>query len=116
MKIKLEVMNANGLERTLTLPAKYEICGFCHGKGTHVNPNVDGHGISPDEFAEDPDFEEAYFSGVYDVRCHADCDNGKMLVVDFDKLPKRLADRIMKEQNDRAAYESECRHERKMGY
>ena len=51
------------------MPTKAEVCPGCHGKGTHVNRAVDGHGISPEEFAEDPDFEEAYFAGVYDVIC-----------------------------------------------
>lgn len=51
------------------MPRKAEVCQGCRGTGTHVNRAVDGHGISPAEFAEDPDFEEAYFSGVYDVRC-----------------------------------------------
>ncbi len=118
LKVKFEVMNANGLERTLSLPAKYEICNQCRGKGTHVNPNIDGHGISAEEWHNEWDEEsrENYMRGVYDVRCHSLCENGKVLVVDFDKLPKRLADRIMKEQGDKAAYEAEAAHERRMGY
>jgi hypothetical protein len=54
------------------LPTRFEVCGRCDGKGTHVNPSVDEHGISPEEFRDDPDFEEAYFGGVYDVTCY-DC-------------------------------------------
>lgn len=55
-------------------PGKYrwEICDRCRGHGKHVNPNVDGHGLSREDFDEDPDFAENYFSGMYDVSCH-DC-------------------------------------------
>lgn len=51
------------------MPTRAEVCPGCNGKGSHVNRAVDGHGISPEEFAEDPDFAEAYFAGVYDVVC-----------------------------------------------
>ena len=51
------------------MPAVYEVCETCGGKGKHVNPAIDGHGISAEEMHEDPDFAEDYFSGVYDVPC-----------------------------------------------
>ena len=57
----------------LTLHCHYEVCGTCHGKGHHVNPSIDSHGISSDEFYEDPDFAESYFRGDYNqtcVECH----------------------------------------------
>lgn len=81
--------------RDLALPAKFEICTRCEGRGTHVNPSIDGHGISPEEFAEDPDFEEAYFEGRYDVQCY-ECHGERVVkVIDREKLSKagqRLAD------------------------
>jgi len=46
-----------------------EVCPDCDGRGTYVNPNIDRHGLTHDDFAEDPDFAESYFSGVYDIRC-----------------------------------------------
>lgn len=52
------------------LPAKFDVCGLCDGKGKHVNPSVDAHGISSEEFLDDPDFKEAYFGGMYDVSCY----------------------------------------------
>jgi hypothetical protein len=51
------------------VPGVYEVCGRCHGEGKHPNPAIDSNGISMEEFAEDPDFAEAYFSGCYDVIC-----------------------------------------------
>lgn len=62
------------------LPAKFEVCGTCRGKGTRVNPSIDGNGISPDEFREDPDFEESYFNGDYDVQCSA-CKGERVIAV-----------------------------------
>jgi len=54
----------------LELPARYDVCDTCHGTGSHVNPSIDSHGLSRDDFDEDPDFAEDYFRGVYDVSCH----------------------------------------------
>lgn len=72
-------------EDELKLPARYEVCRRCDGKGTHVNPAVDGHGISPEEFVEDPDFEEAYFSGRYDVNCY-ECSGKCVVLVVYEEL------------------------------
>lgn len=67
----------------IRLPVRRIVCPRCDGKGTHVNPDIDGHGISPEEFAEDPGFEEAYFSGRYDIRCE-ECD-GRNVVDSIDQ-------------------------------
>lgn len=48
---------------------KYEVCGMCQGSGKTTNPNIDCGGISQEDFDEDPDFEEEYFSGRYDITC-----------------------------------------------
>lgn len=58
--------------------SKYVICPTCGGEGKTVNPNVDAHGLTAEDFAEDPDFAENYMSGLYDVTCGA-CD-GKRVV------------------------------------
>lgn len=67
--IRIETFDKDGDEVVLNLPAKFEVCGTCEGRGTHVNPNIDGNGLTAEDFAEDPDFEEAYFRGDYDVTC-----------------------------------------------
>lgn len=51
------------------IPAKYEVCSTCDGRGQYVNPAIDEHGITADEFAEDPDFAEDYHRGTFDVTC-----------------------------------------------
>lgn len=55
-----------------TLPARFEVCGTCDGKGSHVNPSIDSHGITSEEWANDWDDEsrEAYMRGAYDVPCY----------------------------------------------
>lgn len=72
----------------VVLPAKYEVCDTCDGKGSHVNPSIDAHGISGEEFADDPDFEESYFEGHYDVTCYG-CGGARVVpVVDEDRARK----------------------------
>lgn len=74
-------------ECEVDLPSKMVVCDRCQGKGTHTNPNIDGNGISPEEFAEDPDFERDYFNGVYDVRCSV-CDGRNVVeVIDESRIP-----------------------------
>jgi hypothetical protein len=60
---------ANGEEETVLLPATYVVCHTCDGKGTTVNPDIDGNGLTQEDFDEDPDFRDDYMSGVYDVQC-----------------------------------------------
>ena len=66
----------NGEE--LRLPAHFEVCYRCGGTGIHVNPSIDGHGLTAEDFAEDPDFAEAYMRGVYDVTCE-ECGGDKVV-------------------------------------
>jgi len=70
--IVVEVENEEGDYDEVVLPTQYEVCGGCNGKGKHVNRNIDGNGLTREDFEEDPDFEEAYFRGDYDVVCE-DC-------------------------------------------
>ena len=49
--------------------SQFELCPACEGRGSRVNPAIDGHGISPEEFAEDPEFLENYLGGMYDEPC-----------------------------------------------
>jgi hypothetical protein len=58
--------------------AKYRVCPICEGEGSYVDPQVDDVGITPQDFADDPEFEAAYFAGRYDVVCQ--CCNGRRVV------------------------------------
>lgn len=46
------------------------VCPRCRGGGKHVNPAVDGNGITSDmDCYHDPDFWDDYLGGLYDVTC-----------------------------------------------
>lgn len=99
----------------LTVPAKWVICGNCRGNGKHVNRAVDGNGLSAEDFYEDPDFAEDYFSGVYDVACSECQATGKVLVPDEDKMSEADLDALERHWEAEADYAAECAAERRMG-
>lgn len=68
MKTTLPILLASGRHASVTLPARYAVCPDCQGRGSRVNPAIDGHGLGAEAF-EDDDFRQAYFSGAYDVNC-----------------------------------------------
>ena len=110
----ITIRDANGDD--VQLPAKFSVCGRCDGRGTHVNPGVDGNGLSREDFDADPDFEEDYFSGVYDVRCEA-C-QGERVVAALDEArctPAQIAQHATYWQ-DEADYAAEVAAERRWGY
>lgn len=105
-------------EMLVEFPFTYEVCSLCGGKGTHVNPSIDAHGISADEFAEDPDFAEEYFSGAYDVACY-EC-GGKRVVPEIDESrldeEQKKALKALRDQQQRDHdYARICAAERAMG-
>lgn len=106
-----------GKEIEIVVPFKYEVCDRCNGKGTHVNPAVDGHGISPEEFEEDPDFKADYLAGAYDITCEV-CGGLRVEAIideeNVDKTPEYLA--WVEAEEQRMRWEAEERHARKMGY
>lgn len=63
----------------------WAICNRCSGNGHIVNPSIDGNGLTREDFEQDPDFEEAYFSGMYDIPC-PDCVGGKVRVPNVARL------------------------------
>jgi len=66
----------------IVLPAHRVVCPRCDGEGKHVNPAIDGNGLSAEDLADDG-FREDYFSGVFDVRCE-EC-NGERVVMEIDE-------------------------------
>lgn len=104
----------------IELPARRVVCPRCEGEGKHVNPAIDSHGISPEEFDADPDFAEGYFSGRYDVRCEG-CKGDRVIdEVDEKACRKSLSHwkglmRYRNAQRMRAEHEAECAAERRIG-
>ena len=114
-----EVEDDDGNTVELAVPYTLEVCQRCDGEGRHVNPAIDGNGLTQEDFDADPDFREAYFEGRYDVVCE-EC-GGRNVVPEVDKgacrSPKQkeaLATLRRKEKDD-AEYEQLCRMERLMG-
>jgi RecJ-like exonuclease len=86
--IEFEYENDDGEECVGELPARYEVCSRCGGRGKHVNPSIDGNGITSSEWAEwDEDDRDTYLSGGYDVTCEK-CD-GRNVVLEVDEAAIR---------------------------
>lgn len=110
-RLTVACLNGDG-NRVLQLPGKFIVCPRCDGRGKHVNPNIDGDGIPAEDFHNDPDFAESYFSGVFDVTC-TECGGERVKgIVDLTKLPKALARRCAKQMEYEAIERSERATER----
>lgn len=98
-------------------PAKFEVCERCRGKGSHCNPAIDGNGLSREDFDEDPDFEEAYFRGDYDVSCY-ECKGLRVVpVVDEERLSDAARAQLAaceRRSAQIAQWDAEDRHTRRM--
>lgn len=99
----------------IELPTKWAVCSVCDGEGKHVNPNIDRNGISAQDFYEDPDFAEEYFSGTYDVTCYRCHGRTTERVVDWDAMPKDMVDAYEQQLKDEAYWAMEAEAERRMG-
>jgi len=98
-----------------TLRMQYVVCNACEGRGSYVNPSVDGHGIGREEFDEDPDFREAYFGGAYDVTCH-ECSGKRVVYTVAEDADSPAGTWFARWQAAEIAYASERAYERKYGY
>lgn len=85
--------------------SKWVVCPVCRGEGKTVNPDIDAHGLTREDFDEDPDFQESYLRGDYDITCRA-C-NGRTTVErgTLRKLRKAAEDRRLAARED-GDYES----------
>lgn len=91
----------------MSLPTKMEVCPRCKGRGTHMNPNIDGHGISAsDECWDDDDFREMYFGGGYDVVCEKCNGRNVVEVPDEDRMTPEQCEAWSKHLAEEAEYES----------
>ena len=107
--------NDEGEEEELPVKLMREKCDLCDGTGRVVNPSIDCDGLTSEDFDEDPDFREDYFSGVYDIPC-TKC-KGERIVIELDRdetKPEvlKVIDAWEKEEND---YRRTVAAERAMG-
>lgn len=92
---------------------KFEVCDVCRGSGKTVNPSIDCCGISPEEFAEDPDFHESYMRGDYDIIC-PQC-GGERVMPTMEFSDERITKEIESFYRSGAQYIREVASERMMG-
>lgn len=105
----------NECEQDVEVPIKFEVCGTCQGKGTHVNPSIDCNGLTAEDFAEDPDFREDYFSGRYDQTCN-ECGGERVVPVineeGVNDETRALLDKVTKQIEDDLEFERQSHAER----
>jgi len=102
----------------LEVPTVMEVCGRCQGKGTHVNPAIDGQGITMEEWNGpdwDDDSREGYLTGRYDVTCYECHGNNVVPVPDWTHMSDELRALVDKWQCCEAHYRAEQEMERRMG-
>ena len=104
-------MEDAGLDPEQPVRVRFEVCPVCDGRGKHVNPSIDAHGLSREDFDEDPDFAESYFRGDYDTRCNL-CGGEKVVPVPLDAAIIAIAEQA---SQDRYEAWSESYAERMVG-
>jgi hypothetical protein len=83
----------------IALPTRWTVCPTCNGAGRHVNPAIDCNGLTAADFAEDPDFEEAYFGGTFDQTCNQCAGRTTVPAVDRDACNPALLAAFDEQQN-----------------
>ena len=97
------------------IPSTVKVCFTCQGRGSHVNPDIDSHGITADEMSElGEDFQESYFSGVYDVDC-TQCKGNKVIAVVNHEACNIRQLALVEEQQSYIDQENEERYHRSRG-
>jgi hypothetical protein len=111
--VRVAMSDPDGEEVEVDFPAKFEVCGTCQGRGSHVNPNIDRNGISSEDFDADPDFRESYMSGAYDQTCN-ECKGLRVVpAIDREALDaEQQADLAIWEQQQADRYADEEADER----
>jgi hypothetical protein len=101
---------------TLRLRCETQVCPTCHGRGRHVNPNIDAGGISSDdECWDDDDFRDQYFNGGFDVTCSGCKGQNVIHAPVFDDMPVFIKEYIDDYDRDEAYYQAERLAEFRMG-
>ena len=97
----------DGEPGVLEIECKFEVCPTCDGRGSYVNPNIDRHGLSREDFDEDPEFFEEYRSGMYDQEC-GHCKGMRVIPIPLDE---NIRKRIRQDEAEREAYYREIQAE-----
>ena len=90
---------------------EFVVCSTCRGKGSYVNPSIDAHGISAEEFHEDPDFARDYVNGLYNITC-VSCMGMRVVPYPVNEDDIKKVEAWEKEEQ---MYIAMCESERRMG-
>lgn len=116
LRATFTVMGEDGEEVAHDVRLKFEVCDTCEGKGVYVNPSIDAHGLTRDDFDADPDFEEDYVNHRFDVPC-AICRGERLVpVIDEEANPKELVALVQAREQDAWDDARQETREREMGY
>jgi hypothetical protein len=103
------------------VPIRFEVCETCDGRGKHVNPSIDAHGIGAEEWEQEWDEEEreSYFRGGYDIRCN-ECSGRRVVPVPNlgsldETCRKRVQERIESHEQHNHEMAAERRYFERMG-
>jgi hypothetical protein len=110
------IIDEDGDEVEVEVPFVWTVCPTCDGRGKHVNPSVDAGGLSADDFAQDPDFRESYFSGGYDVACYGCKGRTTVPEIDTDRASADIVGAIHEAEMADAEYRAEVAAERRHLY
>jgi len=103
-------------EDEVEIATKFVVCSRCRGSGSHVNPAIDGNGLSQEDFDEaGPEFRDDYMAGVYDVPCYS-CKGKRVTPApDWEKLTKEERQAWRTQERELADMAAEEEAERRMG-
>jgi hypothetical protein len=112
-RLVIRQLNPDTGETLRIISAIAHVCDQCRGRGSIVNPSIDSHGISSQEFNEDPDFKKAYFAGTFDITCPS-CEGTR---IELHPANENSVGAIaLREANDeKRGYQAEIAAERRMG-
>jgi hypothetical protein len=101
-------------DEEVTVNCDFTVCDGCKGTGSCVNPNIDRHGISSQEWNEewDADEREQYRSGAYDITCPR-CNGLRVVLTPQEDDPNRQV--LENAFRDESHYRAEQEAERRMG-
>ena len=110
MNQQITMIDAEGWEVVVDLPARYEICSHCRGAG--ASSAYLGAFTRDDMDEAGPDFAEDYFAGRYDRTCDHCQGTGKVLHVEADRcVTKEQKAALEWMREDQRARAEERRHE-----
>jgi len=121
--MKIWMMREDRTQYQYEVKTKRIVCPRCNGEGKHINPNIDGDGLTGEDFAQMnerdlEDFNESYLGGVYDVTCE-EC-KGRNVIDEPDIEnciwnDEELRKDYERQKDDEAAAYCEAEGERRMG-